>query len=145
MVRVAPLPSIFLAPLLLAVGCHRAPIEPVPSATHVVTATDITFDGAPPPEDFAETVREHTDALLAPIERCYVDRLRDRPALHGEHRLRVYVSAAQVIRVTTETSTLDDPPLEDCVKRSILAYELPPDAPRGGVSVRFRLTFTPPG
>ncbi|MBX3275425.1 MAG: hypothetical protein KF729_34485 [Sandaracinaceae bacterium] len=140
MARVAPL----FGSLLLFAACHRPPMAAVPSASRAVTATDITFDGEPPPEDLAETVREHTDALLAPIERCYEDRLASRPALGGEHSLRVYVSAARVIRVTTETSSLDDPALEDCVKQAILRYELPPDAPRGGVFVRFRLAFSPP-
>src|SRR5690606_2054049 len=71
--RVARVPSLLVASLAL-VACQRAPLAPVPSATRAVTATDITFDGEPPPEDFAETVREHTDALLAPIARCYEDR-----------------------------------------------------------------------
>ncbi len=133
------------APLLaLLVACNRPPMAPVPSATRSVVATDITLDGAPPPEDFADEVREHTDALLERAERCYADRLVERPGLAGEHALRVYVSAAQIIRVTTEASTLDDPPLEDCVKQEILRYELPPEAPRGGVFVRFRLTFSAP-
>lgn len=133
--------------MLLLVGCSRAPIAPVASpgaADHSVVADEITLDGEPPPEDFADRVREHAEALVERAERCYAERLDARPALGGEQRLRVYVSAAQVIRVTTEASTLEDPPLEDCIKQQILQYELPPDAPRGGVFVRFRLTFTPP-
>ncbi len=135
--RVVPL-------VLLLAACNRTPIAPMPSATQSVVADEITLDGEPPPDDFADVVREHTDALLERAERCYADRLAARPGVGGEHRLRVYVSAAQIIRVTTESSTLDDPPLEDCVKQRILQYELPPEAPRGGIMVRFRLRFTPP-
>lgn len=135
------------APLVLALvlACNHPPVAPVTSAAGSVTATDITIGGAPPPEQFADEVVEHTNAVVELAERCYLERLEARPDVGGEHRLLVYVSAAQVIRVTVEESTLEDPVLEDCVKQEILRYELPPDAPRGGVRVRFRLVFTSPG
>ncbi|MCB9592395.1 MAG: hypothetical protein H6719_06665 [Sandaracinaceae bacterium] len=125
----------------LLVACNRPPMAPIPSASRSVTATDITIDGAPPPEDFADVVRERTDEVLAPVEECYAERLVDRPGLEGEEQLRVYVSAAQVIRVTMQSSTLDDPILEDCVKQAILRYVLPEGSPRGGAFVEFRLIF----
>lgn len=136
MARAAPLLA------LLLIACNRPPMAPIPSASRSVTATDITVDGAPPPEDFADVVRERTDEVLEPVEHCYADRLADRPGLEGEERLRVYVSAAQVIRVTMQSSTLDDPTLEECVKQAILRYVLPEGSPRGGAFVEFRLIFS---
>lgn len=138
----AALPAVLALWMLAA--CSRPPLAPVVSAGESVTASDLTFEGAPPPAEFADVVAEHTNAVLELAERCYADRLGARPVLAGELRLLVYVSAAQVIRVTTEDSTLDDTPLEDCVKEELLRYELPPGTPRSGVHVRFRLLFAPP-
>lgn len=135
------------APLLFALvlACNRPPLAPVTSATRSVTLSDVTIGGAPPPEQLADAIVEHENAIVELAERCYGERLEAGSDVSGEHRLLVYVSAAQVIRVTTEESTLNDPVLEDCVKQALLRYELPPGTPRGGVRVRFRLAFTPPG
>ena len=120
------------------------PVAPVTGASGGVVASDVTLGGMPPPEQFAEQVAEQTENVVALAEACYEERLEEAPGVGGEHRLHVYVSAAEVIRVTAEEPHLDDEPLALCVKEALLAYELPEGTPRGGIHVRFRLTFTPP-
>jgi hypothetical protein len=63
--------------------------------------------------------------------------------LHGDLRLRLWVSARQVIRVTPET-TVGDPALETCAHDRVHEFTLPPQAPEGGAQVRFTMTFVAP-
>jgi hypothetical protein len=142
-VRVHPRTALALL-ALIAAGCHRAPLPPSIAETRTITLTDLTLGGAPPPEQYAERLGEHVEAIVGRVERCYAERLDAGARPEGEHRLNIWVSARQVIRVTAEASTLADPALEGCIKRSLLAYPIPPEAPRGGVRVRFRLLFAPP-
>lgn len=128
----------------LLAGCGGSPPAPVHSPTRTVTATDITIEGAPPPDAFADDVREHTDRVVGLAEACYAERRDAAPDLCGALRYRVYVSAARVIRVTLEETSANDEPLERCVKDALLAYELPSGTPRGGATARFVLHFTPP-
>ncbi len=133
--------------LLSLAACHDEPPPETPSAprpARPVELHDLTLDGSPPDEDLAPRIAAHAERLEALALACYEPRLAERPDLAGVHGVRVWVSANQVIRVTPEETTIADPELEQCVKDALLAYEIPPEAPSGGVRVRFRLVFTPP-
>lgn len=105
-----------------------------------VSVQDVTVDGRRPPEDFNEMVRGAIDEPMDAVLACYREAAARDPATRGDLRLRLWVSAQEVIRVTREQH-LADQALEDCAVERIYETELPPDAPRSGVSVRFLLRF----
>lgn len=137
-----------VALLLGAVGgltaCRGGPLRDVSSTGRSIVLTDLTIHGSPPAEEHRETVAARVNTLLGRMEPCYAGRLEQRPGVGGEHRLRLWVSAREVIRVTAEEPALEDEALASCIKEVLLAHRLPPEAPRGGAPVRFRLIFTPP-
>lgn len=142
--RREPLLVTLLGLLCAITACRHGPAYDVASAGRSIVLTDLTIRGSPPPEEHAETVTGHVNTLLGRMERCYADHLQRRPELGGEHQLRLWVSARQVIRVTAEEPALEDEELALCIKQTLLAYRLPRGTPRGGVRVRFKLVFTPP-
>jgi len=133
-------PSVHLALLgQLALALVAVPHAEAQDAT--VTVTDLTVDDQPPPEPYRSMMDGALGPHVAPVTECYRARLATRPGIAGWLRLRLWVSARQVIRVTNEESTLGDPELETCAMARVHEVTLPPDAPMGGARVRFVLRF----
>lgn len=111
-----------------------------------VQVTDFTVDGDPPPAEYRQMLADGIAPTVSQVEACYNTRLAVRPTLAGDFRLRLWVSARQVIRATPETS-VGDTELEECARAAIRRFTLPPQAPEGGATVRFVIRFTapPPG
>lgn len=116
------------------------------AATPRVQVLDFTVDGDPPPAQYRQMLVDGIAPTISTIEACYNQRLPTNPTLAGDYRLRLWVSARQVIRTTPETS-LNDATLEECTRAAIRTFTLPPQAPEGGATVRFIVRFTapPPG
>jgi hypothetical protein len=118
------------------------------AACHVAVS-DLTVDDQAPPEQYRDMLAAGIAPTVDPILACYRERSAARPGLAGTVRLRLWVSARQVIRVTQEESTLTapgartpgDPQLEQCAAARIREFRLPPAAPEGGARVRFTLRF----
>lgn len=110
-----------------------------------VQLADLTVDDRPPPASYGDIIRNGIRPTIDPIIACYRARLAERPGLSGEVRLRLWVSAREVIRATQESSTLVDPALEECARQEIYRFRLPNEAPTGGARVRFALRFTTTG
>ena len=109
-----------------------------------VSLTDLTVDGDPPPERYRDLLATAVRPTVDPVLQCYRDRLRVRPGLEGNLRLRLWVSARRVIRATPEES-LPDAELQACAIQHVRTFTLPPEAPEGGATVRFVLRFTTSG
>ncbi|MCX7808124.1 MAG: hypothetical protein N2515_05920 [Deltaproteobacteria bacterium] len=107
-----------------------------------VEIIDFTVDGHPVPPQYQNMFERGIRPTVAEIEACYARRLMERPGLGGDFRLRLWVSARQVIRVTPESS-VGDSVLEECTRAAILRFTLPPEAPEGGATVRFAVRFVP--
>ena len=133
--------SLSHSPLALALALALA----LPSLAHAQTVAvhDLTVDGNPPPDEYRQQLDAAIATSLVPIRGCYASALATHPGLHGDLRLRLWVSARQVIRVTPETS-VGDAALETCAHDRVHEFTLPPQAPEGGAQVRFTMTFTPP-
>ncbi len=108
-----------------------------------VEVLDFTFDGDPPPSSYRQMLADGIAPTITRIERCYDQRLGASQRTAGDYRLRLWVSARQVIRVTPETS-VGDTTLEECTRTAVRTFTLPPEAPSGGTTVRFVVRFTPP-
>jgi hypothetical protein len=113
------------------------------AATDRVRVDEFTVDGNPPPAEYRDLLANAIRPTLGAVERCYDERLAVNPRLGGDYRLRLWVSARQVIRATPESS-VGDPQLEECARAAIRTFTLPPQAPEGGATVRFVVRFTPP-
>lgn len=103
--------------------------------------TDMTVDGDPPPDRYRGLLETGLRPTLQPVLDCYRNRAGRVAGLRGELRLRMWVSARQVIRVTPET-TLSDQELQTCAIAAVRTFRLPDEAPDGGASVRLTLRFT---
>lgn len=141
-----------LAPVLLpsrsSLGCVSVLVALVAGSasaqgTPRVRVEEFTVDGNPPPAEYRQILADGIRPTVADIERCYERRLAVRPTLGGDFRLRLWVSAREVIRATPESS-IGDSELEECTRTAIRAFRLPPQAPAGGATVRFVVRFTPP-
>jgi hypothetical protein len=108
---------------------------------HRVTVEDVRVDGQPLPAALQPILAGPLDQTIEPIRACYRARTAQRPDLAGTLRLSMWVSNRQVIRVTQEASTLNDPQLERCVADAIRAYRLPDTAPAGGAQVQATVRF----
>ncbi|MFN7699696.1 MAG: hypothetical protein ACK6CU_11990 [Deltaproteobacteria bacterium] len=108
-----------------------------------VQVTDFTVDGNPPPAAYRDLLANAIRPTLSQVEQCYERRLSVSPQVRGDYRLRLWVSARQVIRATPESS-VGDRELEECARAAIRQFTLPPQAPEGGATVRFVVRFTPP-
>jgi hypothetical protein len=108
-----------------------------------VQVTDFTVDGNPPPAEYRDLLANAIRPIISQVEQCYDRRLAVTPTLGGDFRLRLWVSARQVIRATPESS-VGDSELEECARTAIRQFTLPPQAPEGGATVRFVVRFTPP-
>jgi hypothetical protein len=108
-----------------------------------VQVTDFTVDGNPPPAEYRDILANAIRPTIGQVEQCYDRRLAVTPTLGGDFRLRLWVSARQVIRATPESS-VGDAQLEECARTAIRQFTLPPQAPEGGATVRFVVRFTPP-
>lgn len=98
------------------------------------------MDGRRAPESFHEMLSEAVGNALTPILDCYRHRLAERPDLTGDLRLRLWVSARQVIRATPEQE-LSDEALQTCATGHVRRVRLPPAAPGAGAAVRLLLRF----
>lgn len=114
-----------------------------PALAQTITVHDLTVDGDPPPDEYRALLDAAIATAVVPIRTCYAHELTTHPGLHGDLRLRLWVSARQVIRVTPET-TLGNPALETCAHDRVHEFTLPPQAPEGGAQVRFVMTFVAP-
>ena len=132
----------FLAPLTLALSFAFASTSHA-QTTPRVQVLDFTVDGDPPPAQYQQMLADGIRPTLVEVERCYNTRLAVNPRLQGDYRLRLWVSARQVIRSTAETS-VGDATLEECARVAIRQFTLPPQAPEGGATVRFVVRFTAP-
>jgi hypothetical protein len=112
-------------------------------AQGTVTLEELTVDGEPPPAAYRTMISTAIAPHLDEIRAAYAGRLGERPALGGDYRLRLWVSAREVIRITPE-STLGDESLEEATRTAIYRFRLPPEAPGGGAWVRFVVRFVPP-
>jgi hypothetical protein len=115
---------------------------PVTAHAQSVTVHDLTVDGNPPPDEYRGVLEAAIATAVVPIRACYERELGSHPGLGGDLRLRLWVSARQVIRVTPET-TVGDAALETCAHDRVHEFTLPPQAPEGGAQVRFTMTFAP--
>lgn len=106
-----------------------------------VAVTDLTVDGDAPPSQYRSMLETGLRPTLEPVLVCYRERAGRVTGLNGDLRLRLWVSARQVIRVTPET-TLSDPELQTCAIAGVRTFVLPPQAPEGGATVRLTLRFT---
>jgi hypothetical protein len=106
-----------------------------------VQVTDFTVDGNPPPAAYRDLLANAIRPTLSQVEQCYERRLSVSPQVRGDYRLRLWVSARQVIRATPESS-VGDRELEECARAAIRQFTLPPQAPEGGATVRFVVRFT---
>jgi hypothetical protein len=82
-----------------------------------VQVTDFTVDGNPPPAEYRDLLANAIRPTIAQVEQCYDRRLAVTPTLGGDFRLRLWVSARQVIRATPESS-VGDTELEERAPRS---------------------------
>lgn len=120
----------------------------LPARAQVVPRVELlslTVDDQPPPESYRSMMVNAIDPTIAPIVQCHRDRIAQGALSRGDLRLRLWVSARQVIRVTQEASTLGDAALETCAKDRIREIRLPDSAPMGGATVRFTLRFSTSG
>jgi hypothetical protein len=117
-------------------------LTPAAASAQTVTVHDLTVEDQTPPEQYRAALDAAIATTVAPIRACYVRELALHPGLSGDLRLRLWVSARQVIRVTPET-TIGDPALETCAHDEVHRFTLPPQAPEGGAAVRFVMRFTP--
>lgn len=139
----AILPIAALAALTSALLATSAARAQTAAATDRVRVDEFTVDGNPPPAEYRDLLANAIRPTLGAVERCYDQRLAVNPRLGGDYRLRLWVSARQVIRATPESS-VGDPQLEECARAAIRTFTLPPQAPEGGATVRFVVRFTPP-
>lgn len=112
--------------------------------TAFVAIRDLTVEGRDAPSDLRSALDDQTTGVMHAFDVCYAAAQGRRGDAAGEYGLRLWVSAQQVIRVTQESATITDTELYECVKQRLLEFHLPPDSPRAGVTVRFRLVFTAP-
>jgi hypothetical protein len=113
------------------------------SAQGRVAIDELTVDGDPPPDEYRTLLSNALRPHLEEIRDVYGRRLAERPGVGGDYRLRLWVSAHEVIRITPESSLGDDT-LERQTREAIYRFRLPPEAPAGGAWVRFVVRFTPP-
>jgi len=99
--------------------------------------------GGPRPSWYRRFLADPILLTIGSGGQCYDRRLAVNPRLGGDFRLRLWVSARQVIRATPESS-VGDTELEECARAAIRTFTLPPQAPEGGATVRFVVRFTPP-
>ena len=122
-----------------------APVAHAQTATGPEVLVDqLTVDDQVPPSQYQTLLDAAIAERVAPIRTCYERRLAARSGLAGEVRLRLWVSARQVIRATQESTTLADTELETCARDEVRRFTLPPQAPEGGAAVRFRISFRVP-
>lgn len=115
---------------------------PAVALAQTVTVHDLTVDDQVPPDQYRSMLDAAIARTVGPIRDCYTRELASHPGLGGDLRLRLWVSARQVIRVTPET-TLGDAALETCAHDEVHRFTLPPQAPEGGARVNFVMRFTP--
>lgn len=108
-----------------------------------VSIEELTVDGDPPPDEYRALLANALRPHLEEIRDVYGRRLAERPGLGGDYRLRLWVSAREVIRITPE-STVGDDTLERQTREAIYRFRLPPEAPSGGAWVRFVVRFAAP-
>lgn len=108
-----------------------------------VSIEDLTVDGDPPPDEYRTMLANGIRPQLEEIRTAYGRRLSERPGVAGDYRLRLWVSAREVVRITPESS-IGDPTLEQQVRDAIYRFHLPPEAPDGGAWVRFTVRFVAP-
>jgi hypothetical protein len=130
-----------LGPVLaLAIALSAAPARAQDASCHVALS-ELTVDDQAPPDQYRDMLSEAIRPHIDPVLECYrASAVRD-PRIQGILRLRLWVSARQVIRATPEESTLGDAELEQCATARIREFRLPPSAPEGGARVRFVLRF----
>lgn len=117
--------------------------EPAPATTTVtarVSVEDLTVDERRPPSFYVTMMQGAVREPLEGVLECYRARLADAPTVGGDLRLRMWVSARRVIRVTPEQD-LADAELQTCAVARIRTLTLPSSAPRAGASVRLTLRF----
>ncbi len=135
--------SVFVLVLLFGLLPPRDARAQTTAATPRVRVDEFTVDGNPPPAEYRQILSDAIRPTIGSVEQCYDRRLAVNPRLGGDYRLRLWVSARQVIRATPETS-VGDTELEECARAAIRTFTLPPQAPEGGATVRFVVRFTPP-
>lgn len=132
---------IALALTIAIVAARTAHAQRAPTTTQVAL-TEMTVDDQPPPDSYRGMIATGLQPTLEPILQCYRECLTRDPALAGTLRVRLWVSARQVIRATEERSTLGDDALDECARRRIYEFRLPDAAPDGGAMVRLTLHFS---
>jgi len=130
------------ATLLSTLGLAARAAE-AQTTTPRVRVEEFTVDGDPPPAQYRDLLANAIQPTIGAVERCYDQRLALNPALGGDYRLRLWVSARQVIRTTPESS-VGDTVLEVCARAALRTFTLPPQAPEGGATGRFVGRFPPP-
>ena len=128
---------------LLALLAFLISGTPALASAQTITVHDLTVDDDAPPEQYRAMLDAAIARAIVPIRACYARELATHPGLRGDLRLRLWVSARQVIRVTPET-TIGNPALETCAHDEVHRFTLPPQAPEGGAAVRFVMRFAAP-
>jgi len=108
-----------------------------------VSIEELTVDGDPPPDMYRAMLIEGIRPSVEEIGTAYGRRLAERPGLHGDYRMRLWVSNREVVRITPETS-IGDETMERLTREAIYRFRLPDAAPTGGAWVRFIVRFTAP-
>lgn len=110
--------------------------------TATASVAELTVDDQRPPDRYRDLLATGLQPTLRPVLQCYLDRLAQVPSAQGSLRLRLWVSARQVIRATEEASTLGDDAFDECARAAVRTFRLPDAAPEGGAAVRFTLYFS---
>lgn len=105
-----------------------------------------TPDKSAPPvhvdkEVIRRVIRQHADDVRA----CYEQALASRPTEQGRVMIEfVIVSTGTVSAARLQNSTLNDPPVEDCIGRAICGWQFPPHDP-GIVIISYPWVLDPGG
>lgn len=121
--------------LVLALSVARAEHAYSQSRVPAVRVADLTVDGIVPPPTYADLLLAGIAPIIDDLRGC----LLATPG-SGQLRLRLWVSARQVIRTTVLESSIEGE-LQRCAVARIRTIRLPDDAPPGGAEVKFTLHF----
>lgn len=146
--------SVLFLALLIACTGHPAPVEPaaetLPPAEAVappggreaatIPYADAEFLGPMDREVFDAVMAEH----IGEVKRCYQVGLWRDPELEGRLLVKFVISSSgRVTSSATQSSTLGDEAVEDCIHRAMLGFVSPEVQGGGIVIVRYPFELHP--
>lgn len=96
--------------------------------------------------DAQQHLRSAVDAKGKKLTSCYEDALQRNRSAQGTMKLFVFVEqqSGKVDKVEVQSSEIDDPQLQGCVKDTLTTITLP-KTPKAGMKVDYTLRFTHAG